>query len=102
MAVPFGATGKVARFTPDGVLDLQFDVPGLVPTMVTFGGPEHVDAIYHVGPHRGVFEPAGVVVGRGHLRCGNQFSRNSRSQAGMKLPENWRSDWPGPTKFSRR
>jgi sugar lactone lactonase YvrE len=38
-AVPFGITGKVARFTPDGALDLQFDVPVLVPTMVTFGGP---------------------------------------------------------------
>jgi sugar lactone lactonase YvrE len=39
-AVPFGATGKVARFTPDGELDLHFDVPVLVPTMVAFGGKD--------------------------------------------------------------
>jgi sugar lactone lactonase YvrE len=39
LAVPFGPTGKIARFTPDGRLDVQFDVPVLVPTMVSFGGP---------------------------------------------------------------
>jgi sugar lactone lactonase YvrE len=39
-AVPFGQTGKVARFTPDGRLDVHFDVPVLVPTMVAFGGPD--------------------------------------------------------------
>ena len=39
-AVPFGQTGKVARFTPDGRLDVHFDVPVLVPTMVAFGGSD--------------------------------------------------------------
>lgn len=39
-AVPFGETGKIARFTPDGRLDLHFDVPVLAPTMVAFGGPD--------------------------------------------------------------
>jgi sugar lactone lactonase YvrE len=39
-AIPFGETGKVARFTPDGKLDIAFDVPVLVPTMVAFGGQD--------------------------------------------------------------
>jgi len=39
-AVPFGETGKIARFTPDGKLDLHFDLPVLVPTMVAFGGKD--------------------------------------------------------------
>jgi len=39
-AVPFGETGKIARFTPDGQLDLHFDMPVLAPTMVAFGGPD--------------------------------------------------------------
>jgi len=39
-ALPFGETGKVARFAPDGMLDLHFDMPVLVPTMVSFGGPD--------------------------------------------------------------
>jgi sugar lactone lactonase YvrE len=40
-AAPFGPkTGAVVRFTPDGKLDLHFDVPVLVPTMVAFGGPD--------------------------------------------------------------
>jgi sugar lactone lactonase YvrE len=39
-AIPFGVTGKVARFSPDGRLDLHFDVPVLVPTMVAFGGKD--------------------------------------------------------------
>jgi sugar lactone lactonase YvrE len=39
-AAPFGEkTGHVVRFAPDGTLDLQFEVPVLVPTMVAFGGP---------------------------------------------------------------
>jgi sugar lactone lactonase YvrE len=38
LALPFGETGKIARYTPDGELDLYFDVPVLVPTMVAFGG----------------------------------------------------------------
>jgi sugar lactone lactonase YvrE len=39
-ATPFGAkTGHVVRFAPDGSLDLHFEVPVLVPTMVAFGGP---------------------------------------------------------------
>jgi len=40
LAVPFGETGKVARFTPDGQLDLHFDVPVLAPSMVAFGGAD--------------------------------------------------------------
>jgi len=39
-AIPFGETGRVARFTPDGRMDLHFDVPVLVPTMVAFGGKD--------------------------------------------------------------
>lgn len=40
-AVPFGEkTGSVMRFAPDGKLDLHFDTPVLVPTMVAFGGPD--------------------------------------------------------------
>lgn len=37
-AIPFGETGRVARFMPDGRMDFWFDVPVLVPTMVAFGG----------------------------------------------------------------
>jgi sugar lactone lactonase YvrE len=39
-AIPFGETGKIARFTPDGQMDIHFDVPILVPTMVAFGGAD--------------------------------------------------------------
>jgi sugar lactone lactonase YvrE len=40
-AAPFGdKTGHVLRFAPDGALDLHFEVPVLVPTMVAFGGPD--------------------------------------------------------------
>lgn len=37
-AIPFGDKGRVARFAPDGRLDLHFEMPVLGPTMVAFGG----------------------------------------------------------------
>lgn len=37
-AVPYGDKGRVARFSPEGVLDLSFEMPVLGPTMVAFGG----------------------------------------------------------------
>jgi sugar lactone lactonase YvrE len=37
-AVPYGDKGRVARFAPDGRLDLHFEMPVLGPTMVAFGG----------------------------------------------------------------
>ncbi|MDE2303620.1 MAG: SMP-30/gluconolactonase/LRE family protein [Sphingomonadales bacterium] len=37
-AIPHGDKGRVARFTPDGALDLSFEMPVLGPTMVSFGG----------------------------------------------------------------
>ena len=40
LAIPFGETGKIARFMPDGKLDIRFDVPVLVPSMVAFGGSD--------------------------------------------------------------
>jgi sugar lactone lactonase YvrE len=40
LALPFGETGKIARYTPDGELDMYFEVPVLVPTMVAFGGKD--------------------------------------------------------------
>ena len=39
-AVPYGDKGRVARFAPDGSLDLHFDMPVLGPTMVAFGGKD--------------------------------------------------------------
>jgi sugar lactone lactonase YvrE len=38
VALPFGETGKIARFAPDGRLDIHIDLPVLAPTMVAFGG----------------------------------------------------------------
>jgi sugar lactone lactonase YvrE len=32
--------GHVVRFTPDGKLDLQFEVPVMMATMIAFGGPD--------------------------------------------------------------
>jgi sugar lactone lactonase YvrE len=37
-AVPYGDKGRIARFAPDGSLDLHFEMPILGPTMVAFGG----------------------------------------------------------------
>jgi len=37
-AIPYGDKGRVARFAPDGRLDLHFEMPVLGPTMVAFGG----------------------------------------------------------------
>jgi sugar lactone lactonase YvrE len=39
-AVPYGDKGRIARFAPDGSLDLHFEVPVLGPTMVAFGGAD--------------------------------------------------------------
>jgi sugar lactone lactonase YvrE len=39
-AVPYGDKGRIARFSPDGKLDLSFDMPVLGPTMVAFGGKD--------------------------------------------------------------
>jgi sugar lactone lactonase YvrE len=39
-AIPFGDGGRVARFKPDGKLDLCIEVPVTVPTMVAFGGKD--------------------------------------------------------------
>jgi sugar lactone lactonase YvrE len=39
-AVPYGDKGRIARFAPDGSLDLQFEMPVLGPTMVAFGGKD--------------------------------------------------------------
>lgn len=39
-AVPYGDKGRVARFSPDGCLDLHFEMPVLGPTMVAFGGKD--------------------------------------------------------------
>jgi sugar lactone lactonase YvrE len=39
-AIPYGDKGRVARFAPDGRLDLHFEVPVLGPTMVAFGGKD--------------------------------------------------------------
>jgi len=39
-AMPFGETGKVARFLPDGKLDFEIEMPVLVVAMVAFGGPD--------------------------------------------------------------
>jgi sugar lactone lactonase YvrE len=38
VALPFGQTGKIVRFAPDGRLDIDIDLPVMVPTMVAFGG----------------------------------------------------------------
>lgn len=40
LAVPFGKTGQIVRFTPDGEIDLVIDLPVLAPTMVAFGGKD--------------------------------------------------------------
>lgn len=37
--------GKIARFTPDGALDLLFDAPTDLPSSLAFGGPE-MDRLY--------------------------------------------------------
>jgi sugar lactone lactonase YvrE len=39
-AVPYGDKGRVARWSPDGKLDLHFEMPILGPTMVAFGGKD--------------------------------------------------------------
>lgn len=40
-ALPGGPDfGSVARFTPDGALDLVIELPVLIPTMPAFGGPD--------------------------------------------------------------
>jgi sugar lactone lactonase YvrE len=39
-AIPFGDKGRVARFSPTGVLDFAIDMPVLGPTMVAFGGKD--------------------------------------------------------------
>ncbi|SFF98985.1 gluconolactonase [Novosphingobium sp. CF614] len=39
-AIPYGDKGRVARFAPDGRLDLHFEMPVLGPTMVAFGGKD--------------------------------------------------------------
>ncbi len=40
VAVPFGDTGRIARFTPDGQLDFHIDLPALACTMPAFGGKD--------------------------------------------------------------
>jgi sugar lactone lactonase YvrE len=44
VALPVGADnlgkGGIARYTPDGRLDVYFDAPVPMPTMVAFGGPD--------------------------------------------------------------
>jgi sugar lactone lactonase YvrE len=40
VAVPFGDSGRIARFTPDGRLDLHIELPVLAGTMVAFGGKD--------------------------------------------------------------
>ena len=37
-AVPYGDKGRIARFSPDGKLDLSIEMPVLGPTMTSFGG----------------------------------------------------------------
>ena len=39
-AVPYADKGRIARFAPDGSLDLAVEMPVLGPTMVAFGGKD--------------------------------------------------------------
>lgn len=58
--------GGVGRFTPEGELDLYFDLPVPFVTMIAFGGP-NLSTLYITTARLAAFMPNGVPPGAGNL-----------------------------------